>query len=87
MKTLQTPVNIEVLLHCHVCPRPHPRADSPAVAEALHLLHRCGAIVPVLDFGGGSHFETTSLGRAWVAALCQVPQPKQVFVDAQGQML
>ena len=42
--TLQSPNEIEVLIHCHCTPGPHPRAHAPAVQYALNKLAECGAI-------------------------------------------
>jgi hypothetical protein len=77
-----TPNNIEVLLHYHVCPHPHPRADAPAVHDAIRMLHKAGAI----EFIGGQT-KVTPLGAAWVQALCNVPVPTVAFIDEQGRVL
>lgn len=77
------PSNIEVLLHCHVTPGPHPRAGAPAVEEALDFFMRLGAIEP----DGRRGHRTTALGIAWVKALCRTPMPRRVYVDASGAVL
>lgn len=86
MKNLGSPNNIEVLLHYYVSPEPHPRRHAPAVDCATNDLLRAGAIVPRADHRG-TCFQTTELGCAWVAALCQVPPPTAVWVDEQGRTL
>lgn len=48
-----TPNDIEILIHCHVCPEPHPRKDAPAVDESLKSLERNGLIEQRL--GDGYH--------------------------------
>jgi hypothetical protein len=83
---LGCPSDIEVLLHCHVCPGPHPRFHAPAVQDALGFLLRHGAIEPRNGVENGE-YSTTELGKAWVAALCRVPKPRAVFVDADGTPL
>jgi hypothetical protein len=82
--TLRTPNDIEVLIHCHCCPDPHPRIDAPAVKEALRHLAEWKAIVPS-DQG----WKTTALGAAWLCALSRVPIPttRSFFVDADGELL
>lgn len=85
LRAIGTPSNIEVLLHCHTTPLPHPRREAPAVADALALLRNLGAIEP-----SDIHHEvetTTALGRAWVEALCRVPLPRMAFVDERGEVL
>jgi hypothetical protein len=39
-----TPNELEVLIHCHVSPATHPRADASAVNQALRSLETCGLI-------------------------------------------
>lgn len=80
---LETPNVIEVLLHCHVCPEPHPRWEAPAVQEALRFLAREGAIHSVEV----RTYITTDLGAAWVKALCNVEKPRLVYVDTNGNPL
>jgi hypothetical protein len=84
--TLQTPNAIEVLIHCHCCPEPHPRIDAPAVRDALQCLQECGAITTHKEPG---RWMTTALGAAWLHALCRVPIPttRKFFVDADGGLL
>lgn len=71
-RRIGTPNNIEVLLHCHCSPEPHPRIHAPAVADAIAFLEASGAIER--DPYPGS-FRTTPLGRRWVASLCNVGLP------------
>ena len=82
--TLKTPNAIEVLIHCHCCPEPHPRIEAPAVQEALQYLRECGAIKPGSPDGA---WTTTALGAAWLRALERVPLPRCVYVDADGEIL
>lgn len=84
LRAIGTPNNIEVLLHCHTTPAPHPRRHAPAVADALALLRTLGAIEATADENVET---TTALGRAWVEALCRVPLPRAAFVDERGEVL
>ena len=54
-----TPNDIEVLLHCHVSPRVHPRADAPAVREALRRLEDN----MLIEKREHDYYHTTSRGR------------------------
>lgn len=82
---IDTPCKIEVLLHCHCVPLPHPQSLAPAVEDALTFLQAAGAIKPV---GGREDvFTTTPLGIAWVRALCNVPRPKLVYLDEMGRQV
>lgn len=80
---IHCPSNIEVLLHCHCYPVPHPRLEGPAVRDAIKMFRDLGAIEerpPLKDV-----YATTLLGRAWVEALCMVPPPRLVYLDEQGR--
>ncbi len=83
------PNNIEVLLHCHCSPEPHPRFDAPAVKDALRLLLRAGCIEVVKkpDSEDERRYRTTDKGRAWVKALCEVEEPRAIYIDSQGRHL
>lgn len=81
-QTLGSPNCIEVLLHHHCSPTPHPRRHALAVQQAESWLIERGAIDLSLE---GS--KTTDKGRAWVEALCQVPAPRQAWVDGNGAVL
>lgn len=83
MKTIGTPNNIDVLLHCYSCRGPHERIDAPAVQGAISELLDAGAIENV----GDRIYTATALGKAWALALCNVPPPRNVFVDEQGRVL
>jgi hypothetical protein len=80
---IQSPINIEVLLHYHISPLVHPRADAPAVGEAIAMLLKAGCLETV----GPGLYHATPKGVAWVRALCNVEEPREAFVDAQGNIL
>jgi len=84
MKTLGTPLKIEVLLHYHATPGPHRHYDAPAVQKAIQELLDHKALQGT---SYSNQYDTTPLGAAWVKALCNVPMPRQVFVDEQGRVL
>lgn len=78
---IHSPLNIGVLLHCHVSPDQHPNYEN--VKEVLDALETVGAIAHM----GEGTYSTTPLGAAWVKALCNVPPPRQAFIDENGKVL
>lgn len=80
---IYSPTNIEVLLWCHTRAKPHPQLNAPAVMEAIRMFERCGAIAP----SKAEEWITTDMGKAWVAALCNVPPPTCAFVDEHGEVI
>ena len=80
-----TPNGIEVLIHCHVCPLPHPRRDAPAVEEELRSLKLNGLIEE--RPGTNDVFITTARGRAHIEQLCSTPWPVQAWIGADGKRL
>ena len=83
-----TPLEIEVLIHCHVCPAPHPRLGAPAVAEAIERFERNGIIVKKsLKYRTGVYYPTTDRGKALVRILCSTPFPEQRWVDQNGNII
>jgi hypothetical protein len=73
-----TPLLIEILLHCHYSPEPHPRVHVSAIAEALAAFMREGMIEPREVRGC---YQTTERGAAWVEMLCATPFPVQAWID------
>jgi hypothetical protein len=86
MTTLQTPSTIEVLIHCHCTPTPHPRNHAPAVQDAIRELLEYDAIESAPE-DGENCYRTTPLGAAWLNALERVPIPRLVYVDTDGHVL
>ena len=88
---IETPTNIEVLLHYHVSPSIHPRFDEKAsVEEAVEFLMGVGALERYFDSDGKGqhgHYQTTELGAAWVTALCNTKRPTAIFSDEHGNIL
>jgi hypothetical protein len=84
-----SPSDLEVLIHCHADPRPHPRLYAPAVEEALVRFQQQGIIVPKQDPKTTSpldmEYRTTDLGKAWLELILQTPIPrkeeKTVYID------
>lgn len=71
-----TPSDIEVLIHYHVCPRPHPRLGSIDVSDAIRYFLAKGLIQP--DPCVPNVYKTTEGGQVLIDALCAVPLPFQV---------
>lgn len=84
MKTPLSPSDIEVLLHCHTCPAPHPRHDAPAVIESIDMFFQAGMILPTPT--RSFTFTTTPKGNAFIQALLNTPEPVQSWsVPAKGE--
>lgn len=80
-----TPNDIEVLLHCHVSPTPHPRLEYPGVSESLRMLKGAGLITQT--DGMYNTYETTPRGRAHVEQLCNLELPRLQWVSRDGVVL
>jgi hypothetical protein len=74
MVCISTPSNLEILIHCHCVPGPHPRLDAPAVSEGINLLVTNGMITP-----SGDHFDTTKKGQFYLEHLLKQPFPVETF--------
>jgi hypothetical protein len=78
-----TPSHIEILLHYHTSPGPHPRAHAPAVIkhtdDLLRLRLICRHAEQVTRQYGGK-WMTTSRGTAFVRAICGTPLPVQAWM-------
>lgn len=77
-----TPNDIEILIHCHVSPMPHPRYnDNRGVFDRLV---RDELIIGNFE---NTSYRTTNKGAAHIQQLCTLPYPKQAWVDAQGEII
>lgn len=74
-----TPSDIEILIHHHVCPDPHPRAHAPAVKQTIKWFVSEG----ILETNGNSYI-TTSKGDALMRMLCNTEMPQQAWIDRDG---
>lgn len=81
MTTIQTPLRVEILMHCR-CRRvdPIPHIGAPVVKEEVASLMSIGAIQLV-----DGYYATTPLGDAWVTAILNAPLPRMCFVDQHGK--
>lgn len=74
--------DIQVLLHFHVSPEPYPRANAPAVQDAIKMFLKEGMIVERDEQSGlGMAYDTTIRGRAYVEMLKHTPFPVCVWMD------
>lgn len=71
MRTPLTVNDIEVLLHCHCFPVPHPRQDAPAVVRALMMWDREGMIEPYPN--DQTVYRTTAKGVQFVEVFKHAP--------------
>lgn len=77
---IMTPSDIEILIHCACCPGQHPRYDAPAVYDSIKNMHHSGLLIEQKP----GFYKTTDKGNAHLTQLCNLPLPKQVFVDKNG---
>lgn len=82
-----SPSDIEVLIHFHVCPDPHPRTDAPAVIEAVDTFLSAGLIEKRPGAGNEECYMTTSRGRAHIGQLCNTIWPQQAWIDQTGKII
>ena len=87
-----TPLDIDILLWCRTRCEPHPQRESMAGSATLRAFLDMGVIELDKELSkdaDDSHrvYKTTSLGKAWVEALCNVPQPELCFIDRNGRLL
>lgn len=68
-----TPSDIEVLIHCHASGGPHPRADAPAVREAIRMFLEAELIEQLT--ADPTTYTTTDGGKLLIEELCRTPFP------------
>lgn len=76
-----TPNDIDVLIHYHSSPAPHPRVTAPAVREAIEMFVVNDILTPK-----GMGYKTTTRGRLWLKMILDTPFPivketVQIWVD------
>ena len=79
-----TPSDIEILLHCHTCPEPHPRIDAPAVQQTIEWFVAAGILE---EKGHLQSYKTTGKGNALVKMLCDTEFPQQAWVDKDDNII
>lgn len=76
---MQTPLEVEILLHYQCCGSDFRNLDAPAVKSAIEdfvtmgLLHKC-------QFGDRKYMANDEALSKYVEAICAVPLPKQKWV-------
>lgn len=76
MKSPLSPLDINVLLHCHSCPSKYPQHEAPAVKSSLAMLIHAGMISKQ---PGKDYYNTTPKGEVFIEALCNTPEPVQTW--------
>ena len=79
-----TPSDLELLIHCHVSPAPHPRLDAPAIQEGLRKLLHHDIICPTAQTGV---YNATPRGKAHIEQLRALPFPEQAYIDYKGDKI
>ncbi len=81
-----TPNDIEILIHYHSCPEPHPRIHAPAVEDSIRNFLADG-ILELRKTDKEDTFRTTEKGRAWLQMILDTPYPTLVWVDEKGNKI
>lgn len=83
-----TPSDIEILIHCHTCPTPHPRISASAIAETIRMFVLNGIVEEKqLKYSSGVYYPTTDRGKVLVEIICSTPLPIQKWVDHNGNII
>lgn len=80
-----TPNAIEILIHCHVSQRVHPRIHAPAVLEEIDSFLLNGLIEH--DPEDHDVYITTDRGKAHIEQLCRTAWPTQSWIGADGTII
>jgi len=82
-REIMTPHDIEVLIHCHVSPAPHPRLGTTGVNSAIQSLLSNGLIERHIP----DVYTTTNRGKAHIAQLCSTAWPTEEWVSESGNII
>jgi hypothetical protein len=77
--SINTPSNLELLLHCFYSPEPHPRYTASAIQEGIGYLLNNEMIT-----ASDSYYRTTEKGNAYIKYLMNVPFPVQKWEIPNG---
>ena len=77
-----SPSDLEVLIHFHCCPTPHPRMHSPAVMSAVDKFVEAGILQESDEESG---YATTERGRKFLDMILATPYPQHVWIDPREQ--
>lgn len=77
-----TPNDIEILIHCHVCPAPHPR-----IAHNGNVITKFIQLGLIEEADKRNCYRTTSRGAAHVEQLCNLALPTQAWIGADGKVI
>ena len=83
---LGAPNIVEILLHYHTSPEVHPRFHAIVVKEAIEYLEIHG-LIERTPTGKDGVYKTTRKGKAHVLQICNLPFPKEVFMDCCGKSI
>jgi DNA-binding PadR family transcriptional regulator len=76
-----SPSDLELLIHCHACPAPHPRLHAPAIQAGLKRFLAAGVIEYETSERKGSGYMTTEKGQKWLKMILDTPYPEHRWVD------
>ena len=88
-----TPSNIEVLVHCYMFRKPHPRSETSTVQESINRLLSNGLIQrelgPSIILTDTPYYTTTERGNAHMQQLQNLPRPilRTEWIDQHGNVI
>jgi hypothetical protein len=82
--TLESPLALQLLLHCYSRVESHPDAGTDICKRILNEFNTHG-----ITYRDDIHQcdRTTDLGDAWVALILQTPPPTKAFLDQHGNII
>lgn len=77
-----TPLEISILLHYHTTPSDYSDGDfsAPAVRSAINEFKDRGYLKESSAHNALSTYQATDKLHAYVKAICNVPEPKQIWI-------
>lgn len=77
-----TPLEVEILMHCHSRAHNPSNMDAPAVKGVIEQFS-FRKVIELRD----DIWKTTDLGEAWVKIICDVKRPTVAYLDEQGDII
>jgi hypothetical protein len=87
-----TPLELQILIHCHVSPEQFPTFFAPVVVRVFNSYHMQKIIENDTQFSNAMNpyvFKLTPKGKAWLTLILDTPIPtaKVCYVDEKGEVI
>jgi len=80
-----SPLEMGVLMHCHVSPAPYEGVTPKAMIDAILVTFVGWDVIKPCDDHGG--YMTTLKGSAWCRLILSTPMPLACFMDQHGNVI